>query len=124
MKPRDFTIALALSLLLPVALIVANSIHYHLDPILESPRFLLLNWMYMGFPQLLWGILALAFVRRLSRVRVVTLVALDTLLTCFQLWIWYAVAGREGADAWMFYIPLWMIVIIVAFSIGWIGART
>jgi len=122
-KPGRFTIALALSLVLPVALMIANSIHYHQDSILDPPRFLLLNWVYMGFPQLLWGILALVFVRTLSRVRVVTLLALDMLLTCFQLWIWYAVAARDGADAWILYIPLWVIVLIVASSIGWIGAR-
>jgi len=91
---------------------IANSIHYDQHSIFESPRFLLLNRVYMGFPQFLWGILALVFVRTFSRVRVVTLLALDTLLTCFQLWIWYAVPGREGADAWIFDIPLWLIVLI------------
>ncbi len=123
MKLDRFTIGLALSLLLPVALMLANSIHYHQDSIFDSPRFFLLNWLYMGFPQLLWGILALVFVRRLSRVRVVTLLALDALLTGFQLFVWYAVSAHDGADAWMLYIPFWVIVLIVASSIGWIGAR-
>jgi hypothetical protein len=63
------------------------------------------------------------FVRTLSSIRVVTLLALDTLLTCFQLWIWYAVPRRDGADAWIIYIPLWLLVLIVASSIAWIGAR-
>lgn len=105
-KHNRFTIALALSLLLPIALIVANSIHYDKRPTLGSPGFLLANWLYMGFPQLLWGFLALIFVRALSPNRVLTLVALDLLLTCFQLWIWYAVPRRDGADAWILYVPL------------------
>lgn len=96
-----FTIVLALSLLLPVALLIANSIHYGQHSILESPRLLLANWLYMGLSQLFWGILALIFANRLLRVRVVTLLALDALLTCFQIWIWHAIPGREGADAWM-----------------------
>ncbi len=123
MKHSRFTIALGLSLLLPVALIVANSIHYAERPILGSPGFLMANWLYMGFPQLLWGFLALIFGRALSRNRMPTLVALDLLLTCFQLWIWYAVPRRDGADAWILYIPLWLLVLIVASSMAWIGAR-
>jgi hypothetical protein len=122
-KHSRFTIALGLSLLLPVALIVANSIHYAERPILGSPGFLMANWLYMGFPQLLWGFLALIFGRALSRNRMPTLVALDLLLTCFQLWIWYAVPRRDGADAWILYIPLWLLVLIVASSMAWIGAR-
>jgi hypothetical protein len=119
-----FTIALLLlSLLLPLALMLANSFHYNQRSIFADPRSLSLNWLYMGFPQLLWGILALVFVRSLSRVRVVTLLALDILLTCFQLWIWYGVPSREGADAWMLYIPLWILVLIAAFLIGLYGAR-
>jgi hypothetical protein len=122
-KHGRFTITLTLSLLLPVALMIANSIHYGQRPILGAPRFLLANWLYMGLPQLLWGLLAVVFVRTLSSIRVVTLLALDTLLTCFQLWIWYAVPRRDGADAWIIYIPLWLLVLIVASSIAWIGAR-
>lgn len=122
-KNSRFVIALALSLLLPVALMIANSIHYHQRPLFDSPRFLLGNWSYMGFPQFLWGILALVFARRLSRVRVVTLLALDTLLTCFQLWIWNATSVHDGADAWMLYIPLWVMVLIAALLVGWIGSR-
>jgi hypothetical protein len=72
---------------------------------------------------LLWGVLALVFMRRLSRVSVVTLLALDALLICFQVWIWYAVPGREGADAWMLYLPLWILVLVVAFLIGRTGTR-
>jgi hypothetical protein len=123
-KHGRFAIALALSMLLPIALLIANSIHFG-QPwvLLGSSRFLLGNWLYMGFPQLLWGVLALVFVRRLLRVRIVALLALDALLTCFQVWIWYAVAGRDGADAWILYIPLWIAVIVVAFFIGWTGAR-
>lgn len=122
-KNRGFIIALALSLLLPLALLIANSIHYDQRPVLESPRFLLENWLYMGFPLLLWGILTLVFAQKLSRVRVVTLLTLDALLTGFQCWIWYAASVHDGADAWMLYLPLWLIVVIAAFLIGWIGTR-
>lgn len=122
MTHSRFTIVLALSWLLPVALLIANSIHYGQHSILESPRLLLANWLYMGLPQLFWGILALIFANRLLRVRVVTLLALDALLTCFQIWIWHAIPGREGADAWMLYGPLWILILVVGFLIGWFGA--
>lgn len=123
-KQGRFAIALALSLLLPVALLIANSLHFG-EPwsLLASPRFLLENWLYMGFPQLLWGILALVFVRRLLLIRVAALLALDALLICFQVWIWYAAAARDGADAWILYIPLWILVLVIAFFIGRNGAR-
>ncbi len=124
MKQRRFAIGLVLSLLLPVVVMIANAIHYGQRPILESPRFLFGNWLYMGFPQVLWGILSVVFARRLARVRLAALLALDALLIFFQLWIWYAVSGRNGADAWVFYIPLWIVVLIVAGAIGLFGARS
>ena len=116
-------ITLMCSLLLPVALMIASSIHYEQPSILGNPRSVLANWLYMGFPQLLWGFLAVLFVRTFSRIRVVTLLAFDGLLICFQLCIWYAVDRRDGADAWILYIPLWLLVLIVASSVAWIGAR-
>jgi hypothetical protein len=109
--------ALALSLVLPVVLLVVGSVRNDQLATLESPRFLLSNWLYMGLPQLLWGILVLAFARRLLRVRLVALLALDTLLVGFQLWIWYRVPGRDGADAWILYVPLWVALIVVAVCI-------
>lgn len=51
------------------------------------------------------------------------LLALDALLICFQLWIWYAVSGRDGADAWVLYIPVWIFVLVVAAAIGFFGTR-
>jgi hypothetical protein len=123
MKNRLLAFVLAISLLLPIALLVANSNHYHQDSLLGSANLVFWNWLYMAFPQLLVGILAMIFIRTVSRVGVGTLLVLDALLICFQLWIWYAVPGRDGADAWLFYIPLWILVLIAAFLASWIGAR-
>jgi ABC-type spermidine/putrescine transport system permease subunit I len=122
-KLRPFTLVLAFSLLLPIALLAGSSIFYNRASIFGAPRFLAENWLYMALPQLLLGVLALTFVRALLRVGIVTLLVLDTLLVCFQVWIWRAVPGREGADAWMIYIPLWIAVLITAFVFAWVGAR-
>lgn len=123
MKLRPFTFVLAFSLLLPIALLLGNSSYYNQGSIFEEPRFLAENWLYMALPQLLLGILALPFVRGLLRVGLVALLVLDMLLVCFQVWIWRAVPGREGADAWVFYIPLWIAILIAAFVFAWVGAR-
>ena len=123
MKLRLFAFVLAFSLLLPIALLIGNSIYYNQSSVFEEPRFLAANWLYMAFPQLLLGATVLIFVRALLRVGLVTLLVLDTLLVCFQVWIWRAVSGREGADAWVFYIPLWIAILIAAFVFAWVGAR-
>jgi hypothetical protein len=122
-KLRLFTFVLAFSLLLPIVLLIGNSIYYNQGSIFEEPRFLAENWLYMAFPQLLVGILVLTFARSQFRVGLVTLLVLDTLLVCFQVWIWRAVSGREGADAWVFYILLWIAILIVAFVFACVGAR-
>ena len=122
-KIRRFTLVLACSLLLPIALLIGNSIYYNQASVFGAPRFLAENWLYMAFPQLLLGVLTLIFVRALLRVGLVTLLLLDTLLICFQVWIWRAVPARNGADAWVFYIPLWITILIAAFLFAWVGAR-
>ncbi len=114
MKIRRFTLMLACSLLLPIALLIGNSYHYHLASIFGPPRFLVENWLYMAAPQLIFGISTFVLPSLIGG-GIVTLVALDGLLVCFQLWIWLAVAPRDGADAWALYVPLWVAILVTAF---------
>jgi len=80
-------------------------------------EYLLPNYRYMAAPHLI--VCMLLFwprFRRPALIHVLTL--LNVVLASFQVWILLAVPPREGALAWIFYIPVWVLA-LVACGVAW-----
>ena len=84
-------------------------------------EYLLPNYLFMAAPHLLVGLLAMwSRAGRSALLWVLSL--LNALLVAFQLWVLLAVPVRESGLAWMFYIPLWGLV-LSACAIAWVVVK-
>lgn len=99
------------ALLIPVALVIGREFASGRS-LLEEPMTAWLNWVYIAAPQLL--VLAVAAVNVRSRRRFVPFALLASALVAvtFQAWILFSVPPREGALAWVLYIPTWLVVLV------------
>lgn len=81
---------------------------------LAEPALLVSNWLYMAAPHLL--AVLFAAVARPARLYFLpwSLIALSLTLVAFQCWIWWWVPPRESGLAWVLYIPLSAIVLVLA----------
>lgn len=73
------------------------------------------NYLYMAAPHLLvvFAFLTVSsFSSHAKKVTTVALLILDGFLLLFQLWIWYVVPPHESGLAWVFYIPLWILILL------------
>jgi hypothetical protein len=109
-----FARLLAASFFIPIGLLVLNTLHANQLATLSIDRHFFMNWLYMAAPQLILGVSTFVLPSLLGG-GIVTLVVLDGLLVCFQLWIWFVVSPRDGADAWALYVPLWIAILVTAF---------
>jgi hypothetical protein len=87
-------------------------------------QFFASNWIYLAWPQLLLGVLALIFVPSLLRFGIVTLVALDALLVIMH-WLITSVhaSDPDAALGWVLYPALSIAILAVAVACSLISAR-
>lgn len=102
----------AFALLVPVALVVGRDF-LSSRSLLADPTTAGLNWLFMAAPQLV--ALGVAAVSARSRQRFLPLALLLSafVVVAFQAWILFFVPPREGALAWILYIPVWLVVLAV-----------
>jgi hypothetical protein len=100
---RRFAVAAAVALAAPIPLLLLSP--RGVSPSVVLPELLIANWLYMAAPQLLVAGLALLVPRVRTSLAVPALVLLTVLLAAFQAWVWWWVPAREGALAWVLYLP-------------------
>lgn len=112
-----FFAATALSLVLPLLLLATSSFRNGLKPEVAQLPLWGINWLFMAAPHLI--VLALALWSEQFRLGLAAsvLAILCAVLLVVQVWIWCFVPAREGALAWVLYIPAWTVVLLGA--LGW-----
>jgi hypothetical protein len=87
--------------------------------LLAEPSLLLSNWLYMTAPHLL--AIVIATLARPMRQHFLpwSLIGLSLTLVAFQCWVWWWVPPRESGLAWVIYIPLCAIVMVLVAVIVW-----
>ena len=82
--------------------------------------FAFLNWLYMAAPQLVAAVVAVVSIRARRHFLPWALVASAVLVAAFQGWIHFFVPPREGALAWLLYIPLWIgMLALLGIALAW-----
>jgi hypothetical protein len=71
--------------------------------------------MYLIAPHVIFGILALSVAPTLLRVALPSVIALNLALVCFLISIWSLAPYGEDGFASVLYIPIWVIILAVAF---------
>jgi hypothetical protein len=106
-----FAVAL-FALLVPVALVVGRDV-LSSRSLLADPITSGLNWLFMAAPQLVALAIAAVSVRSRQQFLPLALLLSAFVVVAFQAWIWFFVPLREGALAWILYIPVWLVVLAV-----------
>jgi hypothetical protein len=78
------------------------------------------NWLYLAWPQLLLGVMALIFMPSLLRLGVLTLVALDGLLVFMN---WLLSDDRDAALGWVLYPALAILILGMAVASSLLSGR-
>lgn len=108
MMTYKFLAVFVLLLALPVVPLLLGNIHQARMDF----RFLIPNYLYMAAPHLLVAIFAFWPQYRRPALLLVLLL-LNVLLLTFTLWIKFFVASREAGFAWVLYIPLWVVALVI-----------
>jgi|GEM_PF-2482091 len=120
MNDLKFSILLMLLLAFPAALLVfgnANIVNVQINLAYFIP-----NYLYTAAPHVLVAMLVF-WSRYRQPTLLFVLVWLNILLVLFRLWIKFDVPPRESAPAWVLYIPLWMIALVVISLTLWLIKR-
>lgn len=124
MNSRFFVPLLFLSLLLPIGLLLSNLLRSGQAADVAAMQFFAVNWLYLAWPQLLLGVLALIFIPSLLRFGIVALVALDALLVIMHWLITSVHAGDpDSALGWVLYPALSIPILVIAVVCSLISAR-
>ncbi|MDR7298873.1 MULTISPECIES: hypothetical protein [Roseateles] len=100
------------ALLVPAALVIGREVLSGRS-LLADPTTASLNWLFMAAPQLVALAVGAVNVRSRERFLPLALLLSAFVVVAFQAWILFFVPPREGALAWILYIPLWLIVLAV-----------
>lgn len=120
MNNLKFSILLALLLVFPAVLLAFGS--GDINNVQINLKYFLPNYFYIAAPHLL--VVGLAFWPKYRQpVLLCTLLSLNLLLVLFGLWIKFDVPPREAGLAWVLYIPLWMIALVVISLALWLIKR-
>ena len=120
MNNLKFSILLALLLVFPAALLVfgnANIVNGQINF-----EYFIPNYLYTAAPHVLVAMLAF-WPRYRQPTLLFVLVWLNILLVLFWLWIKFDVPPYESTMAWVLYIPLWMIALVVISLVLWLIKR-
>ncbi len=120
MSQLKFSILLALLLAFPAALQVfdnANIVNGQINFEYSIP-----GYLYAAAPHVLVAMLAF-WSRCRQPTLLFVLVWLNILLVLFWLWIKFDVPPYESTMAWVLYIPLWMIALVVSGLLSWLIKR-
>ena len=120
MNNLKFSILLALLLVFPAALQVfdtANIVNGQINFEYSIP-----GYLYAAAPHVLVAMLAF-WPRCRQPTLLFVLFWLNILLVLFRLWINFDVPPRESGLAWVLYIPLWMIALVVSGLVLWLIKR-
>ena len=90
-----------------------------LGNLLNDQAGLLMNWLFMLAPHAIAVLIAGVFRAARRRFLPWCLLALSGALVAFQGWIWTMVPAREGALAWLLYLPLSALVIATVALLAW-----
>ena len=118
---NPITIAIFITLILPASLMKMNDWYFNNIPITFFD--FLYNWLYISAPFLILLILFLAgnfFQHSFEKMMIPAFVILSAMLALWYCWLWLFVGNdRSGALAWIFYIPVYAVVllIIIIFSL-------
>jgi hypothetical protein len=100
------------ALLVPMALVIGREV-LSARSLLDDPTTALLNWLFMAAPQLVALAIGGICVRSRERFLPLALLLSAFVVVAFQAWISFFVPPREGALAWILYIPVWLVVLAV-----------
>ena len=82
-----------------------------------------MNWLYMAGPLLVVIALCAAVESFRKTVGVLALVSLTVFLFVFQVWILWWVPPRESGLAWIFYLPLAGVCLLLVYGYGRLFSR-
>jgi hypothetical protein len=79
--------------------------------------YLLPNYIFMAWPHLLVSS-GIIWTKTYRSEIITTLIGLNLILLAFQLWVLFSVPGRESGLAWVLYIPISAVFLIIAYGIS------
>lgn len=113
---RGFAVLLALQLCVPATVYLLADVS---DGSIASIKSFVLNYLFMAAPMFLVSLLAIwPRARRAALIGVLSL--LNAVLVVFQFWVLWSVPANESGLAWVLYIPVWGLVLLVC-AVAWVA---
>jgi hypothetical protein len=111
--PIVLSLAVLFLVLFPALIYFAVGFHNgHLELTYVIP-----NYIHMAWPHLLVAS-CIIWTKAYRQQILATLVGLNLILVAFQLWVLFCVPGRESGLAWVLYIPISLVALIIAYGIS------